>query len=43
MGGLWGLNGWFVVFEWVVCGVSMGGLWGLNGWFVGFEWVVCGV
>ena len=28
MGGLWCLNGWFVVFEWVVCG-------GLNGWFVG--------
>ena len=21
MGGLWGLNGWFVGFEWVVCGV----------------------
>ena len=20
MGGLWGLNGWFVGFEWVVCG-----------------------
>ena len=36
MGGLWGLNGWFVGFEWVVCGP-------LNGWFVGFEWVVCGV
>ena len=28
MGGLWGLNGWFVGFEWVVCG-------GVNGWFVG--------
>ena len=28
MGGLWCLNGWFVVFEWVVCG-------DLNGWFVG--------
>ena len=27
MGGLWGLNGWFVGFEWVVCGC-------LNGWFV---------
>ena len=36
MGGLWCLNGWFVGFEWVVCG-------GLNGWFVGFKWVVCGV
>ena len=28
MGGLWGLSGWFVGFEWVVCGH-------LNGWFVG--------
>ena len=27
MGGLWCLNGWFVVFEWVVFGC-------LNGWFV---------
>ena len=27
MSGLWCLNGWFVVFEWVVFGC-------LNGWFV---------